>query len=256
LFEHAIVRRFGPNFAEGLTSYRGAPPDYRKAIEQHEAYCAALERCGLELLRLEPDVAHPDSAFVEDVAVITPGAAVLTRPGATSREGEVEGIRQPIKGFFGTVHEITPPGTLDGGDICDAGNHFFIGISRRTNEHGAKQLAEILAQKKCSWTFVDIRAMKSILHLKSGIACIGGRQLVVMEEMAEREEFRGYELIRVEPQESYSANCVRVNDWVLIPAGFPHIAAKLERRGFRLLPLDMSEFQKMDGGLSCLSLRF
>ena len=98
--------------------------------------------------------------------------------------------------------------------------------------------------------------MKSILHLKSGIACIGEHQLVVMEELAERPGFRGYELIRVAPGESYAANCVRVNDYVLIPAGFPNLAAELTRRGFKLLPLEVSEFQKMDGGLSCLSLRF
>ncbi len=256
MFKHAIVRRPGKNFAEGLTSFRGAPPDYKKALEQHQAYCAALERCGLDVVRLEPDLEHPDSTFVEDVAVLTQNSAIITRPGATSREGEVGRIREPLKKFFRTIHVIEVPGTLDGGDICEAGKHFFIGVSRRTNEEGAKQLAAFLAQDGYTSSFVDIRAAKSILHLKSGVACVGDVQLVVREELARREEFRGYELIYVAPGESYAANCVRVNDYVLIPAGFPEIAQTLIDRGFKLLSLDVSEFRKMDGGLSCLSLRF
>jgi dimethylargininase len=256
LFKQAIVRQPGKNFAEGLTTFQGPPPNYEKAVKQHEAYCAALQKCGLELTRHDPDPTHPDATFVEDVAVLTPNAAILTRPGAKSRAGEVEKIRDPLEKFFKTIHEITAPGTLDGGDICEAGNHFFIGISRRTNESGAKQLAAFLAQSGYSSSLVDIRAMKSILHLKSGIACIEERQLVVMEEMADRPEFRGYDRIQVAPEESYAANCVRVNGFVLIPTGFPELAAKLTQRGFKLLPLEVSEFQKMDGGLSCLSLRF
>jgi len=256
LFKQAIVRKPGNNFAEGLTSSKGAPPDLKKALEQHEAYCAALERCGLEVLRLEPDPAHPDSTFVEDVAVLTRNDAILTRPGAESRAEEVAGIREPLKRFFQTTHEITASGTLDGGDVCAAGRHFFIGVSRRTNEEGAKQLAALLGEGAHTSSFVDIRSMKSILHLKSGVAWIGDRQLVVTEELAGREEFRGYELIRVASGESYAANCVRVNEYVLIPAGFPDLARALIQRGFKLLPLDVSEFRKMDGGLSCLSLRF
>lgn len=256
MFKHAIVRQPSKNFAEGLTTFQGPSPNYEKALQQHEAYCAALQKCGLELTRLDPDPIHPDSTFVEDAAVVTPNAAILTRPGAKSRAGEVEKIRAPLEKFLKTIHEITAPGTLDGGDICEAGNHFFIGISRRTNESGATQLAAFLTQSGYSSSVVDIRGMKSILHLKSGIACIAERQLVVIEEMAERPEFRGYDLIRVAPEETYAANCVRVNDHVLIPTGFPKLAAELTQRGFQLLPLDVSEFQKMDGGLSCLSLRF
>jgi dimethylargininase len=256
LFKQAIVRQPSKNFAEGLTTFQGPPPNYEKTLEQHEAYCAALQKCGLELTRLDPDPIHPDSTFVEDVAVLTPNAAILARPGAKSRAGEVENTRAPLEKFFKTIHEIAAPGTLDGGDICEAGNHFFIGISRRTNESGAMQLAAFLAQSGYSSSLVDIRAMKTILHLKSGIACIEERQLVVMEELAERPEFRGYDRIRAAPEESYAANCVRVNGFVLIPVGFPKLAAELTQRGFQLLSLDVSEFQKMDGGLSCLSLRF
>jgi dimethylargininase len=256
MFSQAIVRKPGQNFADGLTTHQGPRPDHRKALEQYQAYCRALEKCGLKLTHLEPDETHPDSTFVEDVAVLTKNAAILTRPGAKTREGEVANIREPLKNFFKTIQEIQSPGTVDGGDICEAGDHFFIGISHRTNEEGAKQLAIFLAQSGYTSTLVDIRAMKSILHLKSGLAAIGEHQLVVMEEMADRPEFRNYEIIRVTPEETYAANCIEVNGQVLIAAGFPKLAAQLINQGFRLLPLEVSEFQKMDGGLSCLSLRF
>ncbi len=256
MFTHAIVREPGKNFTNGLTSVVGETPDYEEALEQHARYCQALERCGLQVTRLEADLQHPDSTFVEDTAVLTPACAILTRPGARSREGEVAGIRKPLEQFFHTIHQIAAPGTLDGGDVCEAEKHFFIGVSRRTNEEGARQLARLLAQQGCTSSFVDIRKMNSVLHLKSGIAYVGDGNLVVMEELTGQEQFRDYNLIPVAPGESYAANCLRVNDCVLIPAGYPGLATSLKRRGCRLLPLEMAEFRKMDGGLSCLSLRF
>lgn len=256
MLEHAIVRTPGRNFSEGLTTIKGAAPDYEKTLEQHEAYCAALERCGLAVERLPADVAYPDSTFVEDAAIVTRHFAILTHPGAKSRMGEVEGIREPVRRFFRVIREVTAAGTLDGGDVCEADGHFFIGISRRTNEEGAKQLASFLAESGCTSSAIDIRRKESILHLKSGVSYLGDGQLVVAEELAGHEEFRRFESIQVAPEESYAANCVRVNNYVMIPEGYPKVAAALVRRGFRVLPLDVSEFRKMDGGLSCLSLRF
>jgi dimethylargininase len=143
---------------------------------------------------------------------------------------------------------------LDGGDICEAGEHFFLGVSHRTNEEGARQLAASLASNGFTSEVVDVRGVQSILHLKSGVSYIGENTLVVIEEMAGL--FPGYERIVVTREESHAANCVRVNDRVLVPAGYPRLAGELRVRGFDPLELDMSEFQKMDGGLSCLSLRF
>ncbi len=151
---------------------------------------------------------------------------------------------------------ILAPGTVDGGDICEAEDHFFIGLSHRTNEEGAGQLTAHLAELGYTSSNVDIREMASILHLKSGISYIGDNTLVVMEEIAASEGFRAFNLIQVCAEEGYAANCVRVNDRVLVASGFPRFTAELRARGFNPLVLDMSEFQKMDGGLSCLSLRF
>jgi dimethylargininase len=256
LFRHAIVRQPGINFADGLTTAELGAPDVSLALAQHEAYCSALEECGLDLLRLPTDLRQPDSTFVEDTAVLTNRSAILTRPGAESRLGEVAAIREAIQTFYSVVREIQAPGALDGGDICEAGSHFFIGVSHRTNEEGARQLGKFLAAEGYTSSTVDIRSMNSILHLKSGIAYLDDHVLVVMDELTGREEFRGYDLICVAPDESYACNCLLVNDRVLIPVGFPHLQSELTRRGYSPLALDMSEFRKMDGGLSCLSLRF
>ena len=167
---------------------------------------------------------------------------------------------------------------MDGGDICQADDHFFIGVSERTNEAGANQLAESLGKLGYTSSFVEINesnlqpgilatssAMKSVpgaiatgslLHLKSGIAYLGNNRLAIIESIASRKEFAGYDLILVDQAEAYAANCIRVNNHVLIADGYPHFAAKLRELGYQTIALDMSEFQKMDGGLSCLSLRF
>jgi len=284
MFTRAIVRPPAANFFQGLSTTGLGAPNYERALAQHEAYCSALELCGLTLARLEADEQYPDSCFVEDAAVIIPqvtprvhrdpeGAAchaVLTRPGAPSRAGEVAGMRKVLADFFPTLSEIHSPGTLDGGDICEAGRHFFIGVSSRTNAAGAQQLAELLAPLGYTSNFVDIRgtgvppvihaqdarATPELLHLKSGLAYLGDNRLVVTDALAERPEFAGYDLIRVPADEEYAANCVRVNDHVLVAAGHPRCETKLSALGYQTIALEMTEFQKMDGGLSCMSLRF
>jgi dimethylargininase len=256
LFTHAIVRTPGNNFDEGLTTVSLGTPSFERVLAQHRHYCQALIECGLAVTTLEADLRFPDSTFVEDTAILTARGAVLTRPGAESREGEVDAIRGAILSFFPEPLTIEAPGTVDGGDICEAEDHFFIGLSHRTNEEGARQLARHLASFGYTSSTIDVGPMTSILHLKSGISYIGDNTLVVMEEMAENSQFQGYKLLRVTEEESYAANCVRVNGHVLTASGFPKLAAELHAHGFSPFVLEMSEFQKMDGGLSCLSLRF
>jgi dimethylargininase len=253
---NAIVRPPSANFSEGLTTVELGKPIYARALEQHEAYCSALQQCGLALLSLEADERYPDSTFVEDTAVLTERGAVLTCPGAASRVGEVASIREILAKFYSELHSIRAPGTVDGGDVCEAGNHFFIGISERTNEAGAQQLAELLRSFGYTTSCVDIRGVSSILHLKSGLAYLGDNRLVVTEALANCAEFRGYDLVRVDAGDEYAANCVQVNDHVLVAAGYPAFEGKLRALGYTTIALEMSEFQKMDGGLSCLSLRF
>lgn len=256
MFTRAIVRPPSANFADGLKTVDRGKPDYHLALEQHEAYCRALESCGLQLTRLAADERFPDSTFVEDTAVLTERAAVITRPGAVSRGGEIDEIKSVLRDHYSHVREIQNPGTVDGGDVCEADRQFFIGVSHRTNEAGAKQLAAMLAEFGYASALIDIRGLSNILHLKSGLAYLSGNRLLVIDELRVSKQFSSYELIGVDRSEAYGANCLFINDRVLIASGFPGLQRQLTALNYETFVLDMSEFQKMDGGLSCLSLRF
>jgi dimethylargininase len=259
-FARAIVRPPARNFAAGLSSANAGPPDVDKALDQHARYVRALRDCGLEVTTLQPDDAYPDSIFVEDTAVMTERGAILMRPGAPSREGETASMKMCLQNFYAELPAIEVPGTVDGGDICEADGHFLIGVSARTNEHGARQLAQHLHRWGYTSSVIDIRANPALLHLKSGIAYLGDG-LWVGQGSIER-ELRSHtgivvsDLITVTPEEAYAANCVRVNSAVLVAVGYPHLSAAVEAQGCRVVALEVSEFRKMDGGLSCLSLRF
>jgi dimethylargininase len=259
-FTRAIVRPPARNFAAGLSSAVLGPPDVDRALEQHAGYVRALHSCGLEVTCLEPDAAHPDATFVEDTAIVTGRGAILTRPGAPSREGEVRSMALCLQNFFAHLPAIAAPGTVDGGDICEADGHFLIGVSARTNEQGARQLAEHLGRLGYASSLIDIGANPALLHLKSGIAYLGDDLWVmdgsIQDDVRSQSGIELRDPVLVSPAEAYAANCVRVNDAILIAAGYPDASAALERRGCRLVHLEMSEFRKMDGGLSCLSLRF
>lgn len=256
MLRHAIARQPGANFIAGLTRIDLGAPSLALALEQHAAYCAALRECGLEVEVLAPDPAHPDACFVEDCAIVLREGAILTRPGAPSRAGEVASLAPALLRHHPSPERIEAPGTLDGGDICEAGGHVFIGVSHRTNEAGAAQLAQWLAGLGHASSIVDIRGIDSILHLKSGLAHLHGDRLLLIEELAEHPAFARFERILVAPDEAYAANAVQVNERVLVARGHPKLEARLRELGYATIALDMSEYAKLDGGLSCLSLRF
>jgi dimethylargininase len=255
-FRRAIVRPPGRSFSQGLTTAGLGPPDLARALEQHRAYATALRRRGLEVIELPADEAHPDSTFVEDAAVLIGPEAMIARPGAPSRRDETTSIRAALRPFFPTPDSISEPGTLDGGDICEAGGVVFIGLSERTNEAGARQLAAWLERLGREGRIVDVRGAAGILHLKSGISFLGEGRLAIVEPLTGRPEFSGFEKVVVPAGEEYAANGLRINDVFVAPAGCPRWTAILRSLGRPVIELDMSEFRKMDGGLSCLSLRF
>jgi dimethylargininase len=255
-FSTAIVRPPGRTFANGLASVPLGTPSLPLALEQHAAYVAALERCGLKIVALEADDAFPDSTFVEDTTVIVGSHALLTRPGADSRLGEAAAIRATIARFFNDFEEMSAPGTLDGGDVCEAEDCVYIGLSARTNRAGAEQLAKFVERAGVKASFVDMTGITGILHLKSGMSYAGDGIFVAIDELLPRLDVSGGRVLHVPPSEEYGANCVRVNDFVLVAAGYPALEELLRNRGLSPVALDMSEYRKMDGGLSCLSLRF
>ncbi len=237
----------------GLTSASLGKPDYHRALEQHGRYVDLLRSCGVEVKVLEPDSRFPDSVFVEDVALCTPACAIITNPGAPSRNEEKLELKPLLETFYSYVESIEWPGTLDAGDVMMVGKHFYIGISQRTNTGGADQLIRILKRYGMTGSTVPL---KDMLHLKSGLSYLEQNHLLVSGEFINHSAFDGFHKIEVDPDESYAANSLWVNSNVLVPAGFPKTREKIEQAGYATIAVDVSEFQKLDGGLSCLSLRF
>lgn len=253
VFTRAIVKRPGTSFVDGITTANLGKPNLSRALAQHDAYIAALAQCGLDVTVLAADACYPDATFIEDTAVLTRRLAVITNPGTESRNGEKHAARDAVKPFYDKVEKIETPGTLEGGDVMAVNGHFFIGLTARTNAPGARRLISILEKNGYTGSTVSL---KSFLHLKTGVAWIGGRDILAAGELIDNPAFRDFNIIPVSPEETYAANCIRVNNRVLIPAGFIHIQKEMAGRGYDLIEVEMSEFQKMDGGLSCLSLRF
>jgi dimethylargininase len=253
MFTRALLKKPCRNLAKGLSTAGLGLPDFEKALAQHEAYANALRACGVELTILAADEDYPDSVFIEDTAVLSEKVAVITRPGAPSRRGEEDAVAEALSMVYDRLEHITAPGTLEGGDVLCAGDRFFIGISARTNEAGARQLAGFLAGNGYEAILVPLQ---HVLHLKTGIAYLEDNRLLAHGEFVNHRQLEKFEIIPVMDKEAYAANSLWVNGRILVPAGFPLTKKAVERSGYETVPLDVSEFRKLDGGLSCLSLRF
>ncbi len=252
MFTHAILRKPGPNFAEGLTTSPLGTPDFGRMLQQHSAYADALTALGLQIEMLEPLPAFPDAYFVEDVAVVTPELAVITRPGAGARRGEEFHMIAVLARHRPLAH-ITDPGTLDGGDVLIVGQTVFVGLSNRTNPEGAAQLGHFLSVHGYQTRTIPVAEG---LHFKSSVTWVRGNTLLVSETFAGRPELADFEQIVVDGDEDYASNTLHVNGTILTPMGFPKTLRKLEGLSVPVVVLDTSEARKMDGGLTCMSLRF
>ncbi|OQX79921.1 MAG: N(G),N(G)-dimethylarginine dimethylaminohydrolase [Bacteroidetes bacterium 4484_249] len=253
MFTEAIVRQPCKNIINGITSANLGVPDYNKAMAQHKQYVNALIKCGLDVIILKPDEEYPDSAFIEDTALLTPNCAVIMRPGAKSRKGETEAVSEVLKTYFSNIEEIKSPGTIEGGDIMMAGSHYYIGLSGRTNENGALQLIKILNNYGLTGSTIKLNNM---LHLKTGLAYLENNNLLTAGEFINNRVFLKYNRLIIPEEENYAANCILVNDTVLVPDGYPAVKTLIKTAAYKILTVDISEFKKLDGGLSCLSLRF
>lgn len=253
MFHHAITRTPCRALIDGLSSSGLGKPIFEKALEQHHAYIRALKSCGLEVTILPPEEAFPDSVFVEDPALCTPHCAIVTRPGADSRRGEAELLAPVLGRFYERVERIVEPGTLDAGDVMMVGDHYYIGHSARTNGEGARQLIAILEKHGMTGSVVSLQ---EVLHLKTGLAYLENNHLMAAGEFLTKPEFQGFHLIPVPEGETYAANCIWVNDRVIMPAGYPKTHSLIAALGYEVLEVDTSEYRKVDGGVSCMSLRF
>lgn len=162
-------------------------------------------------------------------------------------------MHEVLKEFYHNIEIIQEPGTIEAGDIMMVENHYYIGLSARTNQNGAEQMMATLEKYGMSASIVPL---EEVLHLKTGLAYLENNNLLISGEFLKNPAFDKFNKIEINAEDAYSANCIWVNDTVIIPAGFPETKAKLEKLDYQLIELEMSEFQKLDGGLSCLSLRF
>jgi len=250
-FTRVVTRRPARSLGSGLTGAGLGSPDPDLAARQHKAYCETLRSCGVEVIVLDAVKEYPDSTFVEDAAVIAGNRAVITRPGHPSRLGEAELI-EPVLSRYLDIERIDPPGRIDGGDVLEIDDRILIGLSERTDAEGARQLCACLERDGFACGTVPVA---SGLHLKSGVSYLGDGIFLAEGSMAGIGDFPGMNVITVADGEEYCANCITVNSRILFPSGFPRTRDLLACTGLEIIELEMSEFRKMDGGLSCLSLR-
>jgi len=247
----AILRRPGADLAAGITTSCLGAPDLALMLAQHAAYAATLRALGLAIDVLEPLPGFPDAYFVEDVAVVVPELAVIARPGASTRQEETGPI-VPVLAAHREVARLEAPATLDGGDVLVVDREVFVGLSARTNAEGAAQLGRLLEPHRYRTRTVPVGAG---FHLKSSVSWLGGETLLVSERFANAPELRGYRCIPVDAGDEAACNTLLVNGTLLVPAGFAAARRKVEQAGLPIVELDVSEARKMDGGLSCMSLR-
>jgi dimethylargininase len=251
MFSHAITRIPGPDYPQGLTTSTLPAPVLDLALAQHDAYVRCLESLGLTVEVLPAAPGFPDACFVEDTAVVVREVAIVSRPGAPSRQSETKSMTGPLSAHRPLAH-IEEPGTLDGGDILQVGKRFFIGVSDRTNEEGARQLASILSGHGYQ---SDIIRVAAGLHLKSSLNFVGENTMLVTADFAGHPAIKDFRQIICPEGEEYAANTLLVNGTLIMPAGYPGTRKLLEPLGLPIVELDTSEYRKMDGGLTCLSLR-
>lgn len=252
-FSRAIARIPGNSLQQGISSSPGGVPDTQRARRQHHEYIQALEALGLDVFVLPADEKFPDSVFVEDTAVFMGAGVLVTRPGADTRLGEGMAMRAHLQNLEHQVVVMQTPGSLDGGDVLLVGKRFFVGMSQRTNGEGLRQFSDAAARFGYETRAVPVPAG---LHLKSGLSLVGEGLLLAAPGCAQDPAFAGLRVLCVPAHEAYAANSLSVNGTVLVPAGYPETTSLLQAEGLQTREVDVSEFRKVDGGLSCLSLRF
>ena len=254
-FDSAIVREPGRSVVNGLSANEErAPPSYEGVKQEHRAYVSALCDAGVSVIELPPLEAYPDSVFVEDPALVFPGAAVLLRPGAASRRGEVEEIRSSLEDNFSRVVPLSGEGFADGGDVLLMPTQVMIGLSERTSGQGAEALSASLADLGMRPRIVE--TPPGVLHFKTDCALLDDRTVLVTERLADAGFFRDWTMIVVPAGEEAAANALRVNDVVFLGDRFPKTASRLTESGYRVVALPTTEIGKVDAGLSCMSLRW
>ncbi|MEY8801359.1 arginine deiminase family protein [Leisingera sp. XS_AS12] len=253
-FARAITRRPASSIADGLRAEDMGNPDLEGMLAAHTAYVTALRSTGAEVVELPPLEAFPDAQFVEDTALCLPQGAILMRPGAPSRLGEVAEMAPTLRACYDDVREITGPGHIEGGDILVTGREILVGRSDRTDAAGVAELAEIVAE----WghSLREVFTPPGVLHFKTDCSLMDAETILATKRLDASGCFEGYRVLHVAEGEEAAANAIRFNNLVLMAAGFPRTAEMLDKAGYEIVEIDNTDCALLDGGMSCLSLRF
>ncbi|MEE8331881.1 MAG: dimethylargininase [Acidimicrobiia bacterium] len=247
----ALMRAVPDSFTEALVRGERPPIDIDEARRQHDTYRAVLEDAGYRVKMLPTDESHPDCPFVEDAAVVLGGTAVLTRPGAPSRRGEVLPVAEALESHLSVV-AIEEPGTLDGGDVMRMGDAVFVGRSERSNEDGISQLKAIAHGQGLTATPVDLAG---VLHLKSAVLPLDHETVLMAPRHVDESAFNAYNVIPKARGEEHLASALPLADGrVMVTVTAPRTITELESAGYHVIAVDTSQFQAADGGLTCLSI--
>ena len=252
-FTHAITRAPGTTVTQGLRDVDTGAPDRARFQAHHAAYIATLRATGAQVTELPALDDFPDGIFVEDTALCLPEGAVILRPGAPSRLGEATAMAPALAQFYGELATIDR-GFIEGGDILVTGREILVGRSARTNAAGIVELTRLVAP----WgnTVRELQTPPGVLHFKTDCSLLDDETIVATRRLAASGCFAGYRVILTAEGDEAAANSIRFNDVVLAPAGFPRTAEKLAKAGYDLREIPNTEAAKLDGGMSCLSLRF
>lgn len=253
-FKHAITRKPAASIIDGLRTIDTGRPDLAQMIAAHDSYVASLRETGAEVIELPALPTYPDSVFVEDTALCLPQGAILMRAGAATRAGEVAEMAPALAKVYSDVRAIKGPGTIEGGDILVTESEIIVGLSERTNQAGVDELAALV--KDWGYTVRSLKIPDDVLHFKTDCSLLDVNTILSTQRLAASGCFADYNVIYTAPDEEAAANAIRFNQFVLMAAGFPETAKRLRDSGYKVREIDNTDCAKLDGGMSCLSLRF
>jgi len=253
-FSRAITRLPSKSVVDGLRAEDIGSPNFEQMLLDHKDYSLALKEAGAKIIELPPLPGFPDSTFVEDTVLCLSNLAILMRPGAPSRAGEVSEIEPTIRELFDNVLSIEDPGFIEAGDILTTEKEVLVGQSARTNEEGIRQLKCLLFD--WNYSVREVFTPKDILHFKTDCSLLDAETILCTKRLESTGCFSDYNVINTCEGEEAAANAIRYNDFVIFPKGFPKTLEKLQKAGYLVREVNNTECQKLDGGMSCLSLRF
>ena len=253
-FTRAITRRPARSVVDGLRAEDHGKPDFDQMLKDHAHYVATLRETGAEIIELPALDEFPDAVFVEDDALCLKNCAILMRPGAVSRMGEVAMMAPAIRAQYNDISEITGPGFIEGGDILTTSREIMIGNSARTDAAGVEELRAIVEPR--GYVIREVQTPPDVLHFKTDCSLLDGNTILSTKRLDASGCFEGYRVLHTADGEEAAANAIRFNQFVIMAANFPKTAQMLRENGYEVREINNTECAKIDGGMSCLSLRF